>query len=133
MMSEPMPEWGEALPDTSTVGLLYEQFGNVLIPLDDVRKAYFRNLNAESFKRALRSYRVPLPVVTLDDSEKATPYICIYQLAALIEHRAVASARQRRVIFTTSHSEAQLRQSMIDAVPITQFRDVAEATPKTTA
>jgi hypothetical protein len=129
-MSEPMPEWGEALPDTSTVGLLYQQFERVLIPLDDVRVAYFRNLNYETFRRALRSYRVPLPVVTLDDSEKATPYICIYQLAALIEQRAVASAQQRRVIFTTTSVDAQLRQSMIDAVPITQFRDLATATPK---
>lgn len=132
-MNEPMPECGEALPDNSTVGLLYQQFDRVLIPLEEVRKAYFRNLNPETFRRALRSYRVPLPIVTLDDSEKATPYICIYQLAALIEQRAVASARQRRVLFTTSKGEEVLRQSMIDAVPITQFRDVATATPKTTA
>lgn len=132
-MSEPMPEWGEALPDNSTVGLLYQQFDRVLIPLDDVRKAYFRNLNPETFRRALRSYRVPLPIVTLDDSEKATPYICIYQLAALIEQRAIASARQRRALFTTSKGEEELRQRMIDAVPITQFRDAASAAPKAPA
>lgn len=128
-MNEPMPDWGETLPDTSTVGLLYQQFERVLIPLDDVRAAYFRNLNAETFRRALRSHRVPLPVVTLDDSEKATPYICIYQLAALIEQRAIDAARRRDVLFTTPPNARRLKQSMIDAVPITQFRDVAESKP----
>ncbi|MGY4876478.1 pyocin activator PrtN family protein [Vreelandella aquamarina] len=132
-MNEPMFEWGEALPDTSTVALLYEQFERVLIPLDDVRVAYFRNLNPETFRRALRSNRVPLPIVTLDDSEKATAYICIYQLAALIEHRAIKAARKRPAIFTTSGSDRLLKQRMIDAVPTTHFRDVAEATPKAQA
>ncbi|WP_278369545.1 pyocin activator PrtN family protein [Vreelandella titanicae] len=133
-MSEPMPEWGEALPDNSTVGLLHQQFGKVLIPVEEVRLAYYRNLNKETFRRVLRSFRIPLPVITLDVSEKAQSYICIYQLAAYIEHRAIEAAyAQRHVLFTTSTRDRRLHQRLIDAVPITQFRDVAEATPKTTA
>lgn len=132
-MSEPMPEWDEAPPDTSTVALLYQQFGKVMIPLEDVRLAFFRNRSAERFRRALREQTIPLPVITLDNSQKGMPYVCIYQLAAFMEHYAVEAARSFDVLFTTSKKDERLRQHMIDAVPITQFRDVAEATPKTTA
>lgn len=131
-MNEPMPE-GETLPDTSTVALLFDQFGKVLIPLEDVRVAFFRNRSAERFRRALRERTIPLPVITLDNSQKGIAYVCIYQLAAFIEHHAEESARARQMLFTTPMSERRLRQRMIDAVPITQFRDVAEATPKNQA
>ncbi|MCE9664496.1 pyocin activator PrtN family protein [Halomonas sp. M5N1S17] len=118
----------EPTDDTSTVALLYRQFGGVLIDPDAVRKAYFRNLNEATFKRALRDGRIPLPLVTLDDSAKAMTYVCIYQLAALIESRATHAAAQRQVLYTTSEDKRRLRQRMIDAVPETEFRTVALAT-----
>lgn len=112
----------EPLDDTSTVALLYRQFGGVLIDPDRVRQAYFRNLNEATFRRALRDGRIPLPLVTLDDSAKAMTYVCIYQLAALIEARATHAAAQREVLFTTPDDKRRLRQRMIDAVPQTEFR-----------
>lgn len=112
----------EQLDDTSTVALLYRQFGGVLIDPDAVRKAFFRNLNEATFKRALRDGRIPLPLVTLDDSAKAMPYVCIYQLAALIESRATHAATSRQVLYTTSEAKQLLRRRMIDAVPQTDFR-----------
>lgn len=112
----------ELADDTSTVALLYRQFGGVLIEPDAVRKAFFRNLNEATFKRALRDGRIPLPLVTLDDSAKAMTYVCIYQLAALIESRATHAATQRQVLYTTSEAKQLLRRRMIDAVPQTDFR-----------
>ncbi|WP_447956534.1 pyocin activator PrtN family protein [Vreelandella sp. EE7] len=132
-MNEPMPNWDEAPVDNSTVGLLYQQFGKVMIPLEDVRTALFRNRSAERFRRALRERTIPLPVIVLDGSQKGIAFVCIYQLAAFLEHHAVESARAREVLFTTPKAERRLRQRMIDAVPTTQFRDVANATPQTPA
>lgn len=120
-MSEPMPEWGEAVPAPCTVNLLFQQFNKVLIPLDEVHTAYFRNRSASRFRRALQERTIPLPVITLDNSQKGIAYVCIFQLAAFIELRAIEAARARN------------HQRMIDAVPITQFRDAAIAAPKTQA
>jgi hypothetical protein len=73
----------------TTTALLYQQFGDVLIPLEKVRQAYFRNRSPERFRRALREQRIPLPIVTLDDSHKGQGFICLHHLAALIESRAL--------------------------------------------
>lgn len=103
-------------PDTSTVALLFDIFGDVLIPLDEVRKRYYRNLNTATFRRALNDWRIPLPIVTVDQSAKAMSYICIYHLAALIEARAIEAAS------VESHP---LRQRLIEAVPDTQCREIS--------
>ena len=50
----PMPAWTDEPEPLTTAALLRERFGDVLIPLDDVRKAYFRNRSADRFRRALR-------------------------------------------------------------------------------
>lgn len=107
--------------DTSTVALLYRQFGNVLIPTEAVRQAYFRNLNGDTFRRAMRDGRIALPLVTLDDSAKAMPHVCIYHLAALIEHRSRAAADERDPALPLAH-QAGLNRALTDAVPITDYR-----------
>ncbi|WP_092522242.1 pyocin activator PrtN family protein [Onishia taeanensis] len=120
-----MPAWGDEAPDTSTVALLYQQFGDVLIELEAVRKAYFRNRSSERFRRGLREGVIPLPVVRLDDSAKGQGYVCIYQLAAFIEHQAREAAAQRDVMITTSNSDIQLRRRLIAAVPTTHYPDAS--------
>lgn len=119
------PPWVDepAAEDTSTVALLYQRFGDVLIPLDDVRRAYFRNRAEDRFRRALREGLIPLPVVRLDDSQKGQGYVCIYHLAALIEARAIEAARRRDGLITTSDDDRALRQRQIDAVPTTHYPD----------
>lgn len=117
-----MPDWLDEAEPVSTVALLYREFGDVLIPLESVRVRYFRNRNEQTFRRALREGEIPLPVVTLDDSHKTPRYICLYQLAAYIEHQAREAAAQREVMFTTSKRDQQLRRRLIDAVPTTDFR-----------
>lgn len=131
MTEQPMPAFVDDAdaPDTSTVALLFDIFGDVLIPLEDVRKRYYRNLNTTTLRRAISDWRIPLPIVTVDASAKAQPYVCIYHLAALIEARAIEAAKGREVMITTSDADRRLRQRQIDAVPLTEFQDVALATP----
>lgn len=111
----------QAEPD-STVALLYREFGDVLIPLEAVRMRYFRNRSPERFRRALRERTIPLPIVKLDESAKGQGYICLYHLAAFIEHRARESASERHVLFTTSPAERRLIRRLDAAVPATEFR-----------
>lgn len=125
MTDQPMPAFIDEpdAPDISTVALLFDIFGDVLIPLEDVRKRYYRNLNTPSLRRAIRDWRIPLPIVTVDQSAKAQPYVCIYQLAVLIETGALEALRDCP---NTATAERMRR-----AVPITEFRDVATAaTPR---
>ena len=116
------PACVEATP-VSTVGILYRQFGDVLIPLDEVRRAYFRNRSAERFKRALREGLIPLPIVRLDDSQKGQGYICLYQLAAYIEHRARDAALSHPV---PDHERRHLNRAMATAIPRTDTPATAE-------
>lgn len=75
-------------PESATVELLYRIFGDVLIPLDEVREQYFRNLNEQSFVAEINSGRIQLPITTLDPSRKAPKYAHIRHVASLIDIRA---------------------------------------------
>lgn len=78
-------------PRSQTVELLYRTHGDLLVPVDQVRERYFRNLNADNFTRALASGRVALPVTTLDESAKRMRFIDIRHLATLIDAQADAA------------------------------------------
>ncbi|WP_416311143.1 pyocin activator PrtN family protein [Pseudomonas sp. W03] len=87
-MSQPEPQLQLHLAPqakASTVALLYQIFGEVLIPIEQIRTRYFRNLNSENFKSVIGTERLPIPVTTLDDSRKAMRYVEIHHLAAHIE------------------------------------------------
>ena len=71
-----------------TVSLVYQIFGDVLVPLEQVRERWFRNLNRENFSKALSCGRIALPVTTLDDSHKAMQYVAVDHLAAYVEERS---------------------------------------------
>jgi len=75
-------------PDNSTIEILHELFGDVLIPLEKLRAHYFKNLNEKTFTEAINSGRIQLPVTTLDGSVKALRYAHIKHVAALIDIRA---------------------------------------------
>lgn len=78
-------------PRAQTVELLYRTLGDLLVPVDQVRERYFRNLNPDNFTRALTSGRVALPVTTLDTSAKRPRFIDIRHLAILIDAQADAA------------------------------------------
>ncbi|HBN8317757.1 TPA: pyocin activator PrtN family protein [Pseudomonas aeruginosa] len=75
-------------PRPETVELLYRTFGDVLIPLEQLRTRYFRNLNEDSFSLAIKAKRIALPLTTLDPSRKAPLFVDVRHLAALIDSRA---------------------------------------------
>lgn len=75
-------------PRQETVTLVYQIFGDVLVPLEQVRERWFRNLNRENFGKALACGRIALPVTTLDDSHKAMQFVSVDHLAAFVEQRA---------------------------------------------
>ncbi|MFJ3259682.1 pyocin activator PrtN family protein [Pseudomonas sp. NPDC086581] len=75
-------------PRQALVELLHRTFGNPLIPLEQIRVTYFRNLNPESFTKAILSGRITLPIQTLDPSDKAPLFVEIHRLAVYIELRA---------------------------------------------
>jgi hypothetical protein len=75
-------------PDSSTVEMLHQIFGDVLIPLEELRERYFKNLNEKTFSEAINSGRIQLPVTTIDHSVKALRYAHIRHVAALIDIRA---------------------------------------------
>lgn len=72
-------------PETATVEMLYRTFGNVLIPLEKIREAYFRNLNSQLFVTEIHNGRIQLPITTVDGSRKALKYIHIRHMASLID------------------------------------------------
>lgn len=82
-------------PRAQTVELLYRTLGDLLVPVDQVRERYFRNLNQDNFTRALASGRVALPVTTLDTSAKRPRFIDIRHLAILIDAQADAADVER--------------------------------------
>ncbi|PKH16545.1 transcriptional regulator [Pseudomonas sp. 43NM1] len=75
-------------PDASTIEMLHQIFGDVLIPLEELRERYFRNLSEKTFTEAINSGRIQLPVTTIDESVKALRYAHIKHVAALIDIRA---------------------------------------------
>lgn len=75
-------------PSAGTVDRLFQLFGDELIPIEDLRQRYYRNMNADTFKQALGTERIPLPVTTVALSNKAPQYVHIRHLAAFFEQRA---------------------------------------------
>jgi len=78
-------------PRGQTVELLYRTLGDLLVPIEEVRKRYFRNLNPDNFTRALTSGRLTLPVTTLDTSAKCPRFIDIRHLAIFVDAQADAA------------------------------------------
>tara|TARA_Y100001001_G_scaffold154252_1_gene168827 strand:- start:11791 stop:12117 length:327 start_codon:yes stop_codon:yes gene_type:complete len=81
-------------PAADTLERLFRVFGDELIPTEEVRAKYFRTTNKDTFGAALGTERIPLPVTTLDNSQKAAKFINIRHLAAYIEQRAWEADQQ---------------------------------------
>jgi len=75
-------------PPADAVERPFRVFGDELIPLEQLRARYFRNMNAETFKAAIGTERIPLPLVTVVTSNKRLQYVHLRHLAAYIEERA---------------------------------------------
>lgn len=76
-----------------TVFILMAQYdGKAVIPLDDVVRDYFPHLSRDEFVRKQRKGQIPLPIVSIEPSQKAARGVHITDLSAYIDkQRAVAA------------------------------------------
>ncbi|ERW87197.1 transcriptional regulator PrtN [Pseudomonas aeruginosa BWHPSA004] len=99
------------IPRQETVELVYRIFGDVLVPLEQVRERWFRNLNKENFSKALACGRIALPVTTLDDSHKAMQFVALDHLAAYVDQHAVRGPRSPRRLRRPAREPSRKRPS----------------------
>lgn len=79
----------------NTAFLLMAQFdGRAVVPIEEVRKAYFPHLQPDPFRGKLARGEIKLPVVRMDTSQKAALGIHITDLAAHIDRAREAAARE---------------------------------------
>lgn len=74
-------------PSSLLAALLFKRFGDVLIPVNDVRLAYFPRRSPNRFKRALRSGEIALPITRVDDSSRGDDLVSVHALAEFIIQR----------------------------------------------
>ncbi len=92
-------------PDSATVEMLHQLFGDVLIP-GKLRAHYSRTSMKKTFTEAINSARIQPPVTTLDHSVKALRYAHIKHVAALIDIRAyrARTCRDHKLIHPSQSS-----------------------------
>lgn len=74
-------------PRAATVEKLFAMFRTPLIPVEAVRQEWFPYLGEEQFARVLETHRLPIPVTTLEDGNRALQLFEIHHLAAHIDNR----------------------------------------------
>lgn len=80
----------------NTAFLLMAQFGaRAVIPLEEVRKAYFAHLDMGNLTRKLTGGEISLPVVRADSSKKTARGVHLQDLAEYIDARREAAVKER--------------------------------------
>ena len=58
-----------------------------IIPLEQVRKDFFAHLSYQNFQRKLQDYAIPLPVVSMEPSQKSQKGVHLADLAKYLDKR----------------------------------------------
>jgi hypothetical protein len=78
-----------------TAHILMAQYeGLAVIPLDLVCRDYFRHLSVDKFLRKVLVGEIKLPVVRIENSQKAAKGVHINDLAAYLDKQADAARRE---------------------------------------
>ncbi|AWC21805.1 Pyocin activator protein PrtN [Aminobacter sp. MSH1] len=77
-----------------TVLILLAQYETAVIPLDIVCKDYFQHLTPTTFMRKSLAGEIKLPVVRIDEGQKATRGIMLSDLAQWIDDRRADAVRE---------------------------------------
>ncbi|THK33975.1 Pyocin activator protein PrtN [Ensifer sp. MPMI2T] len=81
----------------NTAFLLMAQYsGKAVIPLADVCRDYFSHLTVEIFLRKVAKGEIKIPVVRIDDSQKAAKGIHLQDLANYLDARKADAAEELR-------------------------------------
>ncbi|MEN9062188.1 pyocin activator PrtN family protein [Ponticoccus litoralis] len=79
-----------------TAAALYQEFGRLVVPVDDVRTSYFSEYGWDTFRRKLFSGALKLPCLQLTEGQKAKLYVDVRDLADYLDARRDAARRDLR-------------------------------------
>jgi hypothetical protein len=78
-----------------TAFILMAQYdGLAVIPLETVCRDYFRHLTVEKFLRKQLAGEIKLPIVRMEDSQKAARGVHVNDLAAYLDKQAEAARKE---------------------------------------
>lgn len=81
----------------NTAFLLMAQYGGAaIIPLELVCRDYFRHLTEEKFLRKVLAGEISLPVVRIENSQKAARGVMLTDLASYIDQQHEKAVRESR-------------------------------------
>lgn len=80
----------------NTVFLLMAEFGaRAVIPIDEVRKAYFSHLELDKLLRKISLGEISLPLVRIERSAKSAKGVYVQDLADYIDAQRAAAVKER--------------------------------------
>lgn len=87
----------------STLFLLMAQYsGRTVIPIDQVCRDFFGHLTVEKLLRKALPGELQLPIVRIEDSQKAQRGVHLVDLAAYIDVRREAALKECRQLTSTT-------------------------------
>lgn len=80
----------------NTVFLLMAEFGaRAVIPIDEVRRAYFSHLELDKLLRKIAMGEIGLPLVRIEKSAKSAKGVYVQDLADYIDAQRAAALKER--------------------------------------
>ncbi len=84
----------------NTAFLLMAQYeGAAIIPADKVREDYFGHLTLPKFLRKIREGDLPLPLVSMEASQKSAKGVHLQDLATYLDHRRNEAQREFKQLY----------------------------------
>jgi hypothetical protein len=77
-----------------TTFLLLAQYETAVIPLETVCRDYFRHISPEALVRKSLAGEIDLPIMRIEDSQKAARGVHVFDLAAWIDNRRAVAQRE---------------------------------------
>lgn len=83
-----------------TAFFLMAQYGQPVIPVDRLVKDYFSHLTLRSFLRKVDEGNLPIPLVRMEDSQKATKGVHIKDLAKYLDDQRAKGLRTFNQVYS---------------------------------
>lgn len=94
-MPRPKPSRPDETDSVTTVSLLREQYaGRAVLPVDIVVRDYFPHITVESFVHKVTHGQIALPLIRMDDSQKAMKGVHLLDLAIYLDRRKSMANRE---------------------------------------
>lgn len=97
----------------NTLFLLMAQYGGkAIIPVDDVCRDYFAHLTPEKFIRKVDAGDIEIPMVRIEQSQKAAKGIHITDLASYLDRQRDKALEEYRKLHGIGRTGKQMRGNM---------------------